>query len=324
MKPTQEKYAVTIDEIEAAAERLHGRAHRTPLISCKAISDLANRDLLIKAESFQKAGAFKFRGATNAVMQLDEASARNGVVTHSSGNHAQALALAAQRQGIPANVVMPSNAKAIKKKAVESYGGMITLCEPTLQAREDTAAKVMQQTGGTFIHPYNDARVIAGQGTCGLEILEQAGSDPVDVVVVPVGGGGLLSGIALAMAARSPSTRVVAAEPLGADDAARSMQAGQLIEQINPNTIADGLLTSLGSLTWPIIRDHVQQVVTVSDEAIISAMRLVWERAKIIIEPSSAVAIAAVLDPVFQSEVEGQRVVAVVTGGNVDLAALPF
>ena len=324
MMPTHKKYAVDIEDIQVAAERLKGRAHRTPLLSCQAISDAAHRDVLIKAECFQKAGAFKFRGATNAVMQLDEASAQRGVVTHSSGNHAQALALAARGRGIPAYVVMPSNAKEIKKKAVESYGGVITLCEPTLQAREDTAAQVLKETGGTFIHPYNDARVIAGQGTCGLEIIEQSEPKPIDVVVVPVGGGGLLSGIALALAARSPSTRLVAAEPLGADDAARSMQAGELIEQTSPNTIADGLLTSLGSLTWPIIQDHVERVVTVKDDAIVAAMRLVWERAKIIIEPSSAVSIAAILDPVFQSQVEGQRVIAIVTGGNLDLGKLPF
>jgi threonine dehydratase len=324
MMPTHKKYAVDIEDIQAAAERLKGRAHRTPLISCQAISDAAHRDVLIKAECFQKAGAFKFRGATNAVMQLDEATAQRGVVTHSSGNHAQALALAAKVRGIPAYVVMPENAKEIKKKAVESYGGVITLCEPTLQAREDTAAQVLKETGGTFVHPYNDARVIAGQGTCGLEIIEQSEPKPVDVVVVPVGGGGLLSGIALALAARSPSTKLVAAEPLGADDAARSMQAGALIEQTSPNTIADGLLTSLGSLTWPIIHDHVERVVTVTDDAIIAAMRLVWERAKIIIEPSSAVSIAAILDPVFQAQIEGQRVIAVVTGGNLDLGKLPF
>lgn len=315
-------YAADIESIRQAAQRLAGAAHRTPLIQCQAISQRAGRPLWLKCENQQKVGAFKFRGATNAVSLLDDEQATRGVVTHSSGNHAQALALAARNRGIAAHIVMPSNAPSVKRQAVEGYGAEVIACEPTLAARETTAEAVIQRTGGTFIHPYNNPHVIAGQGTCGLEILSEV--PDLDALVVPVGGGGLLSGICLAARALNPRIRLFAAEPTGADDAARSLAAGQIIPQENPNTIADGLLTSLGDQTWPIIRDHVEAVITVDDEAIVAAMRLLWERAKLVVEPSGAVGVAAALDNRFQSLTDLNQVGVVLTGGNVNLDQLPW
>ncbi len=311
---------VTILDIRAAARRIQPHAHRTPVLTCASLDRMTGARLFLKCENFQKVGAFKFRGACNAVFSLAEEDARRGVVTHSSGNHAQALALAAQLRGIHAAIVMPSNAPAVKKVAVSGYGGEITFCEPTLEARETTTNRIMAQTGATLVHSYNDARVIAGQGTAALELLEEV--PDLDLVMAPVGGGGLLSGTAIAAKALNPAIRVLAAEPEMADNACRSLEAGRIIPSVNPQTIADGLLTSLGELTFPIIQAHVSQIVTVSEAAIIQAMRTVWERAKIIIEPSAAVPVGALLEK--RIDFSGLRIGVILSGGNVDLDRLPW
>lgn len=318
--------SVTSADIHAAADRIAGVAHRTPVMTCGMLDELAGRRLFFKCENFQKVGAFKFRGAFNAVSQLDEQDASRGVVTHSSGNHAQALALAARMRGVPAFIVMPETASPVKRIAVEGYGAEVILCEPTLEARETTAAEVQQRTGATIIHPYDHPHIIAGQGTAMLELLEQVREQgsTLDAVIAPVGGGGLLSGTCIAASDADPQPRVFAAEPLGADDAARSFAAGELIPQTGPNTIADGLLTSLGELNWPIIRDHVEQILTVSDEQIVAAMRLLWERAKLLVEPSSAVVLAAVLDERFRQVENVESLGLILSGGNVSLDKLPF
>ncbi len=310
----------TLADIRAAQARIAGFAHRTPVMTCATIDALVDAQVYFKCENLQKVGAFKYRGATNAVQSLDDATAARGVTTHSSGNHAQALALAARVRGIPAYVVMPRTAPAVKRDAVAGYGAEIIPCEPTLQAREDTLDQVVARTGAHVVHPYNDARVIAGQGTAALELLEQAPG--LDVVMTPVGGGGLLSGTAIAVTESAPGVRVLAAEPAGADDAARSLAAGKIIASVNPQTICDGLLTSLGTLTYPIIRDRVERIVTVGDTAVIGAMRLIWERMKLVIEPSGAVGLAALLEK--RGEVGGRRIGVVISGGNVDLANLPW
>jgi threonine dehydratase len=282
---------VSIDDIQQAAQRIAGRVHRTPVLTCTAIDGMVGASLFFKCENFQKVGAFKMRGATNAVLSLTAEEAGRGVATHSSGNHAQALALAARQRGIPAYIVMPSSAPAVKRAAVEGYGAEIITCQPTLQSREETLGQVVERTGAVFIHPYDNDRIIAGQGTAALELLEETSA--LDVVMAPVGGGGLLSGTALAVKALAPDARVIAAEPAGADDAARSLAAGRIIPSVDPDTVADGLLTSLGERNFPIIRKHVAEIWTVEDPRIIAAMKLVWERMKIIIEPSSAVCLAA-------------------------------
>ncbi len=315
-------YAVNLEDIRAAARRVAGQAHRTPVMTCATLDRLAGRSLFFKCENFQKVGAFKFRGACNAVGKLPEEAAGRGVVTHSSGNHAQALALAAQLRGIPAYIVMPSNASPVKRRAVEGYGGRVIECAPTLEARESTAAAVLAETRGILIPPYNHPDVIAGQGTAALELLDQVPG--LDAVVTPVGGGGLMAGIALAVKGLNAAVRVFAAEPRGADDAARSKAGGRLIPQTAPKTIADGLLTSLGDLTWPVLRDQVERVVTVGDEEIIAAMRLTWERAKLLIEPSAAVPVAAVLTDEFKALEGLRRVGVILSGGNVNLDALPW
>ena len=315
-------YAADLDAVRAAAARIALYAHRTPVMTCATLDALAGRKLFFKCEQFQKVGAFKFRGACNAVMQLPDDVAARGVVTHSSGNHAQALALAARLRGIPAHIVMPTTVSPVKRRAVEGYGGQVIDCAPTLEAREGTAARVVRETAATLIHPYDDARIIAGQGTVALEFLEQV--DDLDALVAPVGGGGMISGICVAANGLRPRLRVFAGEPLGADDAARSLAAGALIPQTNPQTIADGLLTSLGELTWPIIRDHVERVITVTEDEIVAAMRLTWERAKLLIEPSSAVAVAAVLTDGFKRRAGLDRVGVVLSGGNADLDHLPW
>jgi threonine dehydratase/serine racemase len=315
-------YAADIDAVRAAAHRLQGVAHRTPVATCATLDRLAGRQLFFKCEHLQRVGAFKFRGAWNAIAQLPADVAARGVVTHSSGNHAQAVALAAKLRGIAAHIVMPSSASPVKRRAVEEYGGRVITCEPTLQAREATAAAVLAETGGTLIPPYDHPDIIAGQGTAALELLDQV--PHLDALVVPVGGGGLLSGSCITARAVNRSIRLFAAEPAGADDAARSMVAGRLIPQTAPHTIADGLLTSLGELTWPIIRDHVELVVTVSDEEIITAMRLAWERAKLLVEASAAVALAAVLSEEFKRLGGIERVGVMLSGGNVDLDQLPW
>ena len=315
-------YAADLNDVRAAAERIAGLAHRTPVATCATIDRLAGRQVFFKCEHLQKVGAFKFRGACNAVIKLSDEAAARGVATHSSGNHAQAVALAARMRGVAAHIVMPSDALAVKRRAVEGYGGRVIECEPTLAARDATAEAVIAETGATFIHPYDHPDIIAGQGTSALELLDQV--PKLDAIVVPVGGGGLISGTCVAAKGIDPGIRIFAAEPLGADDAARSKAAGKLIPQTGPDTIADGLLTSLGELTWPIIRDHVERVVTVSEEEIVAAMRLAWERAKLLIEPSAAVAVAAVLSDTFRA-IEGiDRVGVVLSGGNVDLDRLPW
>ncbi len=315
-------HPVDLAAIRAAAARLDGVAHRTPVATCATIDRLAGRALFFKCEQLQKVGAFKFRGAWNAVASLDDETAARGVVTHSSGNHAQALALAARRRGIPAHIVMPRTAPAVKRRAVEDYGGRVIPCEPTLAAREEAVAQLQTELGSTLVHPYDDARVIAGQGTAALELLDQVAR--LDAIVTPVGGGGLLAGTAIAAKALVPGIRIFAAEPAGADDAARSKRAGVRIPQQAPVTIADGLLTSLGSLTWPVLRDEVEEVVVVEEHEIIAAMRLAWERAKLLIEASAAVALAAVLSERFRAIDAGTRVGVVLTGGNVDFEKLPW
>jgi len=316
------QYATSFSDVQDAYERIKSAVHRTPVITSNQINRLAGRELFFKCENLQKVGAFKFRGACNAVMQLNDEEAANGVVTHSSGNHAQAVALAAAQRGIPAHIVMPDNAPAVKRAAVEAYGARVIPCIPTLQARESTAQEVIQETAATFIHPYDNANVIAGQGTAALEFLEQ--TEGLDAIITPVGGGGLLSGTAIVTRSALPNSKVFAAEPTGADDAFRSFESGELIPQTRPNTIADGLLTSLGNLTWPIIRDHVDAIFTVDDDSIASAMRLIWERAKIVVEPSGAVPLAAVLSERFQLEFNGNRIGIIISGGNVNLDRLPW
>ncbi len=315
-------YAADIDAVHAAARRIAPFAHRTPVMTCSTLDALAGRKLYFKCEHLQKVGAFKFRGACNAVMHLSDDDAQRGVVTHSSGNHAQALALAAKLRGIEAHIVMPRNAPAVKRHAVEGYGGRVVLCEPDTASREGTADEVQQQTGATLIHPYNHPDIIAGQGTAALELLEA--QPQLDAIITPVGGGGLLSGTSVAAKAVKPTVRVFAGEPKNADDAAQSLAQNRIVPQLSPNTIADGLLTSLGELTWAIIRDHVEQVMTVSEQAIIDAMRLSWQRGKFLIEPSAAVAVAAVLSDAFKALDDIEYVGVILSGGNVNIDQLPW
>lgn len=310
----------SFSDIRTAHDRIRPFIHRTPVLTSQSINQIVGAELFFKCENFQKVGAFKFRGACNSVLALSDEEAKKGVCTHSSGNHAAALALAARMRGIPAYIVMPENAPEIKKKAVAGYGARITFCEPTLAARESTLKKVAAETGATEIHPYNYFNVICGQGTAAKELIEETGQ--LDIIIVPVGGGGLLSGTAISAKAMLPNVRVIAAEPAGADDAFRSFQSKILQPSVNPKTIADGLLTSLGSITFPIILNEVDQIVTVSEENIVAAMRMVWERMKIIIEPSSAVPLAAILEN--KVDVKGKKVGIILSGGNVDLGKLPF
>lgn len=312
----------TIDNIRAAAARIVPHAHRTPVLTSSNLDAMAGASLYFKCEMFQKAGAFKFRGACNAVLSLKPEHATRGVVTHSSGNHGAALALAARLRGVPAYVVMPADAPMVKRQAVEAYGGRITLCEPTLAARDAESARLLRETGGVMVHPFDDPAVIAGQGTLALELHEQAPG--LDALIVPVSGGGLISGIALASAAVSPTTEVIAAEPEQADDAARSFRAGQL-QRPRPtdnDTIADGLRAGLSERTFGAIARHVRDVITVSEAEIVQAMRLIWERLKVVTEPSGAVPLAAVLKA--PDRFRGKRVGLVLSGGNVDLVRLPW
>jgi threonine dehydratase len=313
--------------ILSAANRIRDHVHRTPVMTSRTLDQITGMRIFLKCENFQRAGAFKFRGATNGVLSLGEDEVFNGVCTHSSGNHAQALALAAQNRGIPAYIVMPETSSRVKIDAVKGYGGIITFCRPTLADREETLARVRQQTHAVEIHPYNDHRTIAGQSTAALELIQDVAD--LDVIMAPVGGGGLLSGTALAAHYFSPGTKVVAAEPAMADDAYRSFYSGQLVLSISPKTIADGLLTSLGSLTFPIIQKHVHQIITVSEESIVRVMRLVWERMKIIIEPSSAVPVAALMENAGKKGADGflipgSRIGVIISGGNIDLSKLPW
>jgi threonine dehydratase len=318
MTPTP--YACNIADVHAAAARIKGIVHRTPVMTSETFDRLANRRVYFKCENLQKVGAFKYRGATNAVLKLTDAEAARGVVTHSSGNHAQALALAARVRGIPAYIVMPKTAPAVKKAAVEGYGGVVTLCEPNLAAREETAARLVKETGATLIPPFDHPDVIAGQGTAALELLEEV--PDLDAVVVQVGGGGQIAGWCIAARGVKPSIRVFGAEPQGADDAARSKAAGEWVPQTAPNTIADGLLTSTGDLTWPVIRDQVERVFTATDDQIRAAMRFVWERMKLIAEPSGVVGAAVVLGNEFGALAGFERVGVVISGGNVSLDKL--
>lgn len=310
----------TIDDIHRAAERIRPYVHRTPVMTCESLNHMAGAFLFFKCENFQKAGAFKMRGAANAVFSLTEDAAAQGVATHSSGNHAAALSLAATLRGIEAYIVMPDNSPGVKRAAVEGYGGRITFCEPTLQAREETLAGVVDQTGAIFIPPYNHPDIIAGQGTAALELIQD--TPALDAIIAPVGGGGLMSGTAIAAQSLSPGIMVYGAEPEMADDAYRSLKTGVLQPSVNPKTIADGLKTSLGEINFEIIRNHVDDIATVSEESIVRAMRLTWERMKIIIEPSCAVPLAALLEK--KLDVAGKKVGIILSGGNVDLDRLPW
>lgn len=310
----------SLEDIREAHQRIQPFIHKTPILTSSAIDAMAGCQIFFKCENFQKVGAFKARGAANAVMKLSPEKLAKGVATHSSGNHAAALARAATIAGIKSYIVMPSNAPEIKKKAVRSYGGEIIECKPNLIARETTLNAVVEKTGATFIPPYDAMDVIEGQATCALEMWEE--SIAFDTIMAPVGGGGLLAGTALATHYLSPETKIIAGEPEGADDAFRSFHAKKLIPMSAPNTIADGLLTSLGKITFDIIMEHVDDILTVNDEEIIDAMRLVYERMKIIIEPSCAVPLAALLKN--KERFAGQKVGIILSGGNVDLAKLPF
>ncbi len=308
-------YASNLGLILDAHARIAPFIHRTPVLMSKTLDRLSGRALHFKCEIFQRTGSFKFRGATNAVRMLDDAAAARGVVTHSSGNHAQALALAAAMRGIPAHVVMPSNSAEIKKAAVRGYGARIIECAPTLEARESTAEAVLRETGGSMIPPYNHANVIAGQGTIALELLEQCRD--LEAIIVPLGGGGLISGITLAAKGLNPTIRIIGAEPALAGDAALAKQHGSIQPPMEPVTIADGLRTALGPLTFPVVRDLVDEIALVSEDEIRHHMRLVWERMKITIEPSAAVGVAVACG--CGAATLPQRVGVVLCGGNVDL-----
>jgi threonine dehydratase len=307
-------------DIVKAHEVIGEYIHRTPVMTSKSINSIFKSEIFFKCENFQKVGAFKFRGATNAIMSLSENEMKKGVGTHSSGNHAAAVCLAAKMKGIPAYIVMPHTAPEIKIKAVKEYGGKITFCEPTLESRETVMNQILKETGIVFIPPFNDFRVISGQGTAAKELIEETGT--LDLVLAPVGGGGLVSGTAIAVKGMLPQTKVIAVEPANADDACRSFHARKIIPSVNPNTIADGLLTSLGTLTFAVIMKKVDDIVTVSESSIINAMKMIWERMKIIVEPSGAVPLAAVLENKVDSH--GKRIGIILSGGNVDLNKLPF
>jgi len=311
--------AVSFDDVRAAAARIDGIVAHTPVISSPALDTLAGRRLFFKCENLQHVGAFKYRGASNAVALLGD-EAENGICTHSSGNHAQAVALAAKRRGVSAYIVMPDTAPKIKVEGVRSHGAEITFCEPTLEARETTAASVMQRTGATFVHPFDNPRVVAGQGTAALELIAEVG--PIDAIIAPIGGGGLLSGTSITTRALLPNARIFGAEPSGADDAARSLAAGELIPQTSPDTICDGLLTSLCEMTYEILSTHLEAIITVTDQEVIEAMRLIRDHLDMIVEPSSATVLAAILRPDFVALEGIHSVGLILSGGNVD--SLPF
>jgi threonine dehydratase len=310
----------TLHDIRAAAKRIRPYAHRTPVLTSRSLNERVGASVFLKCENLQRVGAFKFRGACNAVFSLKDEEAVRGVSTHSSGNHAQALALAARLRGIPAFIVMPKTAPAVKKAAVAGYGGKITFCEPTLESREQTLRKIVSETGAAVIHPYNDERVIAGQGTAALELLEEV--PDLDAIITPVGGGGLLSGTCIAAKGIQPGIRIIAGEPELADDAYRSLKVSRIVPAVSPKTIADGLLTSLGTITFPIIREHAEQIVTVSEHGIIDSMKFVWERVKIVIEPSSAVAVGVLWEK--KIILRSLKIGVILSGGNVDMEKLPW
>ncbi|NLE35088.1 MAG: pyridoxal-phosphate dependent enzyme [Bacteroidales bacterium] len=308
------------EDVEAANRLISPYVHRTPVLTSQQLDAISGARLFFKCENFQKVGAFKFRGATNAVLNLMDGQRAAGVVTHSSGNHAAALAHAAVSRGVKAFIVMPSSAPEVKKRAVAGYGAEITFCEPTLAAREAAAAEVIARTGATMIHPYDNFFIIAGQGTAAMELLSEL--PDADAVLTPVGGGGLLSGSAIATRHLAPTAKIYGAEPLLADDAARSLRTGTIQPALPPRTIADGLLTSLCERTFTIIKDNVDDILTVTEEQIIDAMTLMWTRMKIVVEPSSAVPLAAVL--ANRELFSGKKVAIIVSGGNADLSKLPF
>jgi len=310
----------TTEDILQAANRIRPYINRTPVMTSSTLDRMTGAELFFKCENFQKVGAFKARGATNAIFSLEESETVRGVCTHSSGNHAQALAWAASLRKIPSYIVMPENSSPVKINAVKDYGGIITFCEPTLEARESTLKEIINKTGAIEIHPYNNLRIIAGQATSAAELFEE--TEKLDILIAPVGGGGLLSGSALSTYYFSHGTKVIAAEPEQANDAWLSFTQKKFVPSMHPNTIADGLRTSLGSLTFPIILQYVSEIITVSEEAIIIAMRLVWERMKILIETSSAVPVAALLSG--KIDAKGKRVGIILSGGNVDLDHLPW
>lgn len=307
-------------DVVVAHNRIKPYINKTPVMTSTYLNNLLKCELFFKCENFQKVGAFKYRGATNALLSLSSQELLRGVATHSSGNHAQALALAAKTFGTRATIIMPKNSPSVKKKAVEGYGADVILCEPTLESRQQTLQEFVDKTGAIFIHPYNKFEIICGQATAAKELIEEVGW--LDFVLVPVGGGGLLSGTAISTKTLLPAAKVIAAEPVGADDAARSFRSGELLPSVNPQTIADGLRTSLGELTFEIIKRYVDDIITETDENIIQAMKLIWERMKIIIEPSSALPIAAIISN--QGIFEGKRVGIILSGGNVDLDNLPW
>lgn len=310
----------TYDDVLAAHERIRPHIRQTPVRTSDYLNDLSGAQLFFKCENFQEPGAFKVRGATNAVFGLTEDQARKGVATHSSGNHASCLSYAAMLRGIPCNVVMPRTAPQAKKDTVRRYGGVITECEPSTSSREATFAQVQAATGGDFVHPYNDRRVIAGQGTCSREFMEQ--TDGLDMVVAPIGGGGMISGTCLTLSTLAPETKVIAAEPEQADDAYRSFKAGHIIADDAPKTIADGLLVPLKDLTWHFVSNHVSEIYTASEDEIVEAMKLTWKHLRVVMEPSSAVPLAVVLKN--RDAFRGKRVGIIITGGNVDLDKLPW
>lgn len=318
--PEQTMTIPTYDDVQIAHERIKPYIHETPVLTSRFLNELTGAELFFKCENFQKAGAFKVRGATNAVFGLSEEMAAVGVATHSSGNHALSLSYAAGQRGIPVTVVMPRTAPQAKKDAVIGYGGTIVECEPSTSSREAVFSEVVAESGAEFVHPYNDSRVIAGQATCSKELLSQV--DNLDAVIAPIGGGGMISGTCLTVSNLAPSVKIYAAEPLNADDAARSFRAGHIIADDAPDTVADGLKVPLKDLTWYFVNNYVTDILTATEEEIIDAMKLIWKRMKIVMEPSSAVPLATILKnpDVFR----GKRVGVIITGGNVDLDKLPW
>ena len=312
---------VNFSDVKDASRRLEGVVLKTPVVNSPEIDRLAGRKIFMKCENMQRIGAFKFRGASNAVMLLGE-EAENGLCTHSSGNHGQAVALAAKQRGVQAFIVMPNNAPRVKIDGVRSHGGEVVLCEPNLEARIEAANAVLEETGATFIHPFDNLNVIAGQGTAAKEMIEECGK--LDAVLCPIGGGGLMSGTSISTRELLPEALVFGTEPYGADDAARSLESGEYVPQTGPNTICDGLLTSMGKITWPIIRDNVEEVIRVSDEEVLEAMTLIYDNFEMIVEPSGAISLAAILNPRFKEMSGLERVGIILCGGNIDLEKLPF
>ncbi len=320
MKDQDDMYIPTYQDMLDAHERIKPHINRTPIRTSDYLNELTGAQLFFKCENFQEPGAFKVRGAANAVFGLSDEQAKNGVATHSSGNHASCLSYAAMRRGIPCNVVMPRTAPQAKKDTVRRYGGVITECEPSTTSREETFARVQAETGGDFVHPYNDPRVIAGQGTCSKEFMEQV--DGLEMMVAPIGGGGMISGTCLTLSTLAPEVQIIASEPEQADDAYRSFKAGHIIADDAPKTIADGLLVPLKERTWHFVSNYVTDIYTASEEEIIDAMKITWKHLRIVMEASCAVPLATILKN--KDRFAGKRVGVIITGGNVDLDKLPW